>query len=194
MEHKGFPHNKNEEYKIIVLLPFWNFILIMWLHLSSPSVEAIQHVLLWNVLLIDIPQRTRQVQPTWWGWNSRKEEGQLFCTSSFLLCGNPLCSMWCCACLDIGLTNLNPQHKSWNFWMQYIQQPDVRPDYICIDKGCKVSSHCYCQWIMECLERDKSIHSWFISRISIIVPMIIFVVKWCNPSTIEWIWHLILWL
>ena len=39
--------------------------------------------------------------------------------------------------------------------------PDVRPDYICIDKGCKVltSSHRYCQWIMECLERDNPIHS-----------------------------------
>ena len=41
--------------------------------------------------------------------------------------------------------------------------PDVRPDYVCIDKGCQVLCTCYQQWIMECLERDNSIHSWFIS-------------------------------
>ena len=31
----------------------------------------------------------------------RNQERYLFCASSFLLCGNHLCSMWCSACLDI---------------------------------------------------------------------------------------------
>ena len=44
------------------------------------------------------------------------------------MCGNPLCSMWCSAFP----TNIP------NFLDAVFPTPDVRPDYICINKGSQV--------------------------------------------------------
>jgi hypothetical protein len=56
MEHRGFPHNKNEEVHNDCLSYFLNLHPHHVVALVNSSVEAIQHVLPLNVLLIDESQ------------------------------------------------------------------------------------------------------------------------------------------
>jgi len=53
MEHKGFPHNKNEEVQNNCPSSFLEFHPHHVVAIVKSSVEAIQHVLPLNVLLID---------------------------------------------------------------------------------------------------------------------------------------------
>ena len=53
MEHRGFPHNKNEEVQNNCLSYFLNLHPYHVVALVNFSVEAIQHVLPLNILLID---------------------------------------------------------------------------------------------------------------------------------------------
>src|ERR1700683_5197212 len=51
------------------------------------------------------------------------------------MCGTYLCSMWCCACL---FDKAESSTHILNFLDAGYPTPDVRPDYVCIDKGCQV--------------------------------------------------------
>jgi len=85
-----------------------------------------------------LPQRTWQLATTWWGWNFQKGRRTIILYLLIFIVWKPFVLHMMLCMLGHCLTNLNPQHKSWKFLEAAYPTPDVRPDYICIDKGCKV--------------------------------------------------------
>ena len=105
----------------------------------------------------------KSTSATAWCWSgSRKPERQLLCCTSFLLCGNNLCSMWCCCGLDL----------VWQVWISYkdsclvgrcVSQTRSMTKLYLYWQSMYDPLNCYQQWLLGYLERDISLYSWFLS-------------------------------